>query len=196
MATEPREDFCASWVLPLQQLTDWLDSAQVGQSLVYCHAPHPIYGETWSYVGELGRSGRVHPSNPKSTTCEGFRTFQIKVLRLAAPAPAKAPARRGDGFEDETLAKIRRLLRRCANFGRRCPSNPELAQAAELGTAAQAAWRLQKLTAAGAFRIVTVKDGPDAGWRTVIFPDGRHTELPPSGRAIAATVPDEEGGAK
>jgi hypothetical protein len=192
MATRLQEDFCAEFVLPIAQLKEWLAQAQVGQSLLYCHAPGPIYGETWSYVGELARAGRVHPSHPKSTTCEGFRAFQIRVLALEAKEEPKPSHRRAEADDDEAQTKIRQLLRRAANFGRRCPSNPDLAKAAGLSTPAQAAWRISKLQAGGAFRIVTIKDGPEAGWRTVIFPDGRHTELPPSGRAIAAQREDFE----
>lgn len=192
MASDPAA--CVEFVLPVAEVRAWLETAPIGATLLYCHAAQPIYGETWTFVGELGRSGQVHPKHPPSPLVAGFRAFQITVLRTSEAAVAAEPARAGAGA-DEEADKILRILRRCANFNRKCPTNPELAKSAGLSTPNQVAWRLKLLAGAGQFRIATVKDGPEAGHRTIVFPDGRSTMPPASAEAIAATVwAEPEGG--
>ena len=174
-----------SWVLPLAEVKSWFASARPGERLVYAHGPRLMHGETSRYVGQLALAGLADPVQPRSPGGIGF-DFTVQKRSTAADAVGSA-ARAGEraGEEDAAIDVILRALRRCANMGQRAPSNTELARAAGLATAAQAAWRLAKLHAAGKIRIRTVTTGKEAGWRVITIvgrgPSGdKSTKAPPS----------------
>ncbi|SMF70641.1 hypothetical protein [Allosphingosinicella indica] len=165
------------------EMDAWLAGARPGERFVYCSAPALIRGPAAEHARLLYERGRVDLLQPRRADGRGF-DYQI-VKRALATAPA------GDMREDVLPGEdaVLSALRRAANFQRRCPTNTELARAAGLATAQQAAWRIARLEERGLIRVATIKDGPEAGWRTVtIVRSGKQTKRPPSARDYAASL--------
>jgi hypothetical protein len=173
-------------LVSLAGLESWLKRARAGDWLVYQRGPFMLHDEVTRRVGELARAGLVDPWQPLSPTLPGCRDFKAqRTSRALLPGGADAaPVAETDAAGDLIL----RALKRAANLGQRCPSDRELAALAGLPTKAAAQGRVRKLEAAGAFETKKIGAGPDAGWRWVVFPNGRHTMLPPGEAKLRASI--------
>jgi hypothetical protein len=173
-----------SWVRPRGDVERWMRTAKAGEKLLYAHGPDPARGETFSYVAALYRSGLVELVQPRSADRRGF-DFIVQKRRAEAPGAAAGAAEEADPATDRIL----RALKRAANFGRKCPTDLELARIAGLSTRNQASWRVRELARIGKIKVDTIETGPDARWRTVtIVETMKQTLQAPSLRVLQRSV--------
>lgn len=108
-------------------MADWVEAAAAGHELVYATGPgladHPAkrLALWWQEQGWVSlkqrRSARAH-------------CFDYVAERRAVGQPPEVKNKPGDGARDQ-MAMLLRILRRCAERGKACPSNAALAT--ELG---------------------------------------------------------------
>lgn len=160
-------------------LDAWVGHAGFGERLIYCSAPSLIAGPGKAKALELEQLGLVRLAQQRRAG-GGFDYLMIRSSKaLRAPKAATAAG-------DPALETILRALKRAANFDRPCPSDAQLAALAELGTRAQAQWRIRKLVESGVIRSMIVTEGGVAHRVVTIAASGKRTALPPKWAALEA----------
>jgi hypothetical protein len=165
-------------------LADALDAfvrqAEPRARLVYCEAPEPMYGETWSRVTDWARLGFVTPLTEKRAG--GGRCYIVERTRKRF---TREQSPQDKALADPATDTIFRELKRAANFQQPCPSDAELARRAGLSSRHAAQFRFRQLISAGLIestlayeggvpsRVVTIAVGPMAG-----SAGGKFTALP------------------
>jgi hypothetical protein len=160
--------------------------AQAGEEFVYCEAPEPIRGETWSRVTYWAQLGFVSPHQQRREG-GGWRYYvgrtRKRITREQSPQEK--------ALSDPATDTIFRELKRAANFAQPCPSATDLARTAGLGSRHAAQFRFRQLIAAKLIesmlayeggvptRVVTIVDGPLAGTAA-----GKSTALPAKWAAL------------
>jgi hypothetical protein len=127
-----------------QAMRAWAKGARPGESMIYLTAPAMVQCAASRSAAAMFREGLVDLTSEPRGDCAGRNWL---IVRLTASGK---PARSSVG--DPATAKIYATLRRRAAAGKACPSLAELARIAGLATRYQAAWRLEKLEAAGRIR--------------------------------------------
>ncbi len=151
-----------AFAIELDALEAWLDSAPVGDRIVYAHGrAAPSKAAAFVRAGELGRARLLRLHNRRRPDGD----WEWLAIRCAAPdaddAPdaVRAPLARADAMHETVEARVLRVLRVAANIGTVCPTNAEIAQACGLlrrdgaPDPDAASYRVRKLVAAGAIRI-------------------------------------------
>lgn len=140
----PLAEACPVHMRSPAEMRAWARGARPGESMIYLTAPAMVQCAASRTAAAMFREGLVDLTSEPRADCSGRNWL---IVRLTATGK---PARSSVG--DAETAKIYALLRRRAAAKKACPSLAELARIAGLATRHQAAWRLEKLEAAGRIR--------------------------------------------
>jgi hypothetical protein len=179
--------FTGAIVVQLPEALDaFVRASQPGNEFVYCEAPAPQYGETWSKAGELARQGLVRTHERRRAG--GGRQYYLVRTTKALP---RELGPQDKVLADRATAAMFAELKRAASLGLPCPSDAELARKAGLNTRPQAMWRMRELIRVELIsstlayeggvpsRVVTIAPGRHAGSAA-----GKFTALPKKWRAL------------
>ena len=166
-----------SWTLTLAAVDRWLGSAKQGETLTYAHGPSLVRGAAAEHLRRLEQQGEVILCQ-KRTDPGGFDYRAIRNrVRVVRARPVK-PRRTIEPLQRDLVV----LLEASARQGRRCPSNPDLAQALGI-TVEQVKWEMRKAASAGLIRTRLVPAPGDPKFRVVaIVGSGLETAPPEGGR--------------
>lgn len=171
-------------------LNAFVRQAAAGETFVYCEAPQPMYGDTWSRVTELAQQGFVTPLSSKRAGGGWVYSVARTRKRITRDLTPQEKA-----LSDPATDTIFRELKRAANFAQPCPSDAELARKAGLSSRHAAQFRVRQLIAVGLIestlayeggvpsRVVTIVAGSQAG-----SAGGKFTALPKKWAALQAAA--------
>jgi hypothetical protein len=153
--------------------------ASAGEEFVYCEAPSPIRGETWSRAGELATKGLILTLTRKRAG-GGFVYFARRTSRPLGVKHDPVAAALADPATDA----IFRALKRAANFGRPCPTDTELMRLAGLNMRQAAAWRVRRLIDLKLIQSTLAYEGGVPTRVVTIVATGKFTALPKKWAAL------------
>ena len=147
----------------------WFARAQPAERIEYAAGPVlPRSAAVVAMAREWATAGLV-----TLTTAKGPRGHSFLAVRAGRAKATEPPACPMTADGESCDAVILRTLRRAANFGLACPTNAQLAQAAELPNADAARYRLRRLVDTGALsmeagdnhvRRIRIRDAGVTGW--------------------------------
>ena len=161
----------------------WIGIAQPGDRLCYNAGwGLPKRAPGVLAVDELIESGEVLPFQTRRTDGKGSNYWIQRRAEIDASATLLSSAAiAGDGEGEAVADQLMVILRRCARFDRRCPTDREIAEQLDLKNSDASNYQIRKLRSAGRIDIVTVQSGEHAGWRVVtITASGARTAGVPS----------------
>jgi len=189
----PLIDCEGPFAVPPEALTDWVAEAEEGARCVYARVEHgaAVPKRLREKVAELLKQGVLTLYGLRRYRPDSSLYDQI-VKRTCMKPPTAAPqvstSAAVQSYEDrldDAASLIFDELQRAVRRGVRCPSDLDLAKAAELATRHQAAWRVRRLAREGRIGIETLT-GPDGcPWRVVTI--GKHRTAPPPQAALPAS---------
>lgn len=146
---EPKFFVGAMVLQPASALDAFLRSAAPGNEFVYCEAPSPMYGETWTRAGELAQQGYIR-THHRRRQGGGWQWYAVRTSR---PLPKqKAPEQKA--LDDPVTRAIFDQLKREANLGVPCSTDGELAKLAGLDMRQKASWRVRRLIDVGLIKSI------------------------------------------
>jgi hypothetical protein len=197
MAAKPASKFYVGAVavqLP-EALDRFVATAPAGAEFVYCEAPEPQYGETWSRAGEHARSGLVRTLSRR----RAGGGWEYYCVRTGRSLPAEQSLR-DKTLGDRATAAIFAQLKREANMGLPCSSDEELRKKAGLTSRNQASWRFKKLLEAGLIQSTLAYENGVPSRVVTIVESGKTTALPKKWAALKRAAEREQqaatGGAR
>jgi hypothetical protein len=165
-----------SWTVTEADIDAWLKTAQVGDTFVYCHGPDLIRGGAYARVQALVTSGDVIPHHRRAN--DGGFDYFVRRNRVRVVTPRIC---------DPMMMSVLLVVQDAAQDGRRCPSDAQIGEAADLSPD-QVKWCLKKLDAAGFITRKCVPVPGDARFRVVkVIATGCETAGPGSDRPANPT---------
>ncbi len=149
-----RQDSCPVEMRSPAEMRAWAKGAKAGERMIYLTAPAMVQCGASRTAAAMFREGLVDLTSEARGDCSGRSWMLVRLTKTGRPARSSVG--------DPATAKIYATLRRRAAAGKACPSLAELARIAGLATRYQAAWRLEKLEAAGRIRseVIMAARGP------------------------------------
>jgi hypothetical protein len=175
---------------PSAALEAFVKLAEPGSEFVYCEAPSPMYGETWSRATELAQQGFVR-THQRRRAGGGWQWYAVRTTK---PLPKERTAQERALDNGPTLV-IYTELKRAAILGRPCPTDGDLMKKAGLDMRQAASWRVRRLIDVGLIsstvayengvptRVVTIETSRFAGAAA-----GKFTALPKKWAALQAAA--------
>jgi hypothetical protein len=182
---------------PMAALDAFVRAAEAGNEFVYCEAPSPMHGDTWTRAGELAQQGLIR-THQRRRPGGGWQYYAVRTGR-SLPREVNAQDKI---LADRATAAIFAQLKREANMGQPCSSDTDLARHAGLTTRAQAQWRVRGLVIAGLIesqlvyeagvpsRVITIARTRHAGGAA-----DKTTALPKKWASLRAAAQRDAGGA-
>jgi len=152
-------------IFDLDGIRRWVRRAQVGERIIY--ARERLEKAVATEARTLMEAGAVQLNGRKGD--DGYE--YIMARREGSATVDQAPVSLAEDADD-ALARVMKVLRRAANFGRICPSNIELARACGLKDADAAAYLIRK---AVSFNLIRVEDRRPKRRIVQIVATGRRT---------------------
>lgn len=145
-------------------IAEWVARARPGERFVYFTGsfllqtmPAVVAARRLADRGEVLTLQQRRPD----ARIDYFMQKRANVERRALSSSAvEGPSRTAVGRADEESELLMAVLRRLANLGQACPTNRQLAEAAELKDAESARYRMSLLSIAGRIRVETPPQGP------------------------------------
>lgn len=145
----------------VREMAEWFASAAPGHEMIYATgaALDPRHDAPF-LAAKWARDGRALPFKRRDPGDQVLRHWLRKLAPAVVVAAAVEPAVvLLDPESDE--GRVYRLLARCANLARACPSNEAVAEAAKLSDRKRASYLIGKLADLGLIRIeAAAKLGP------------------------------------
>lgn len=163
-----------AWTLAPSAISAWAEGAQPGEELVYARGYLTARSAAAKKVQRLRAAGLVTYFQKPPVAGEP-RSYVVRRLRsnpipLGRPRPTKAPRIDGD------MARVLRVLRKCAREAKVCPTNRAIEREAGVRNAS---YQIQKLADAGVLASRVIDHA--TGTRQISFPSTEQKTALPEG---------------